>query len=35
MINNTSKRYVNALMQTYKKDELGALLQTRENRGRI
>ena len=31
MINNTSKRYVNALMQTYKKDELGALLQTLES----
>ena len=31
MLDNTSKRYVNALMQVYKKDELGALLQTLES----
>ena len=31
MINDTSKRYVNALILSYKKDELGSVLQTLES----
>ena len=31
MINNTSKRYVNALILSYKKDELCSVLQTLES----